>query len=603
MSAIGSFIVWSLSFLVFFLILYISYKVSYRLGIKKALYRTSYILLSVIFAFILTPTLNRKLFHYDLRKIDMVLNYKGVEFYTLIDYIEEVIAHNEFLNDIYAYVPSLKDLFMDFPEVVLAPITYVVLFFVFLIIWMPLYLYLSYKRKRRILYDREDNKTHRVWAGLLGCVQCIFVFSTVLTPVNGFNRIYQDSINETLDKEYDSICEENEILSQYSKICDTISIYDSSVLADLGGKGGFNNFVFDSITRISYDGKYTNISKEASLMIKGTIVLDQSGLLDVLYSDTEIIPTSLIVNNTLSDEDIDVIANTLSESKYSEEVLLELGDLVTNTLNSLLSDIFNYQDLTLDYSMSREKVVSEIKVILRAIKMLSGTTLLDQIFEIADKIKNFVETVPEYKIDEFVVFDFILDLVNGADLDELETLVEYLFESSTFNKVLPYILDSVFYDAGFRFVATNGDVLDQFYNFMDFARIVKKYQMNDPLKLVASLDDEDAILAAEVFQYMANCAETKGFVDFIFGEAFQDFEYYSMSELYAIPNWANEAFLIRDFCGVMYDIVRETGQINYEKIRNLLENDESPFVQMLIGFFRRNLIDILDTALKGGFEK
>lgn len=603
MSAIGSFIVWSLSFLVFFLILYISYKVSYRLGIKKALYRTSYILLSVIFAFILTPTLNRKLFHYDLRKFDMVLNYKGVEFYTLIDYIEEVIAHNEFLNDIYAYVPSLKDLFMDFPEVVLAPITYVVLFFVFLIIWMPLYLYLSYKRKRRILYDREDNKTHRVWAGLLGCVQCIFVFSTVLTPVNGFNRIYQDSINETLDKEYDSICEENEILSQYSKICDTISIYDSSVLADLGGKGGFNNFVFDSITRISYDGKYTNISKEASLMIKGTIVLDQSGLLDVLYSDTEIIPTSLIVNNTLSDEDIDVIANTLSESKYSEEVLLELGDLVTNTLNSLLSDIFNYQDLTLDYSMSREKVVSEIKVILKAIEMLSGTTLLDQIFEIADKIKNFVETVPEYKIDEFVVFDFILDLVNGADLDELETLVEYLFESSTFNKVLPYILDSVFYDAGFRFVATNGDVLDQFYNFMDFARIVKKYQINDPLKLVASLDDEDAILAAEVFQYMANCAETKGFVDFIFGEAFQDFEYYSMSELYAIPNWANEAFLIRDFCGVMYDIVRETGQINYEKIRNLLENDESPFVQMLIGFFRRNLIDILDTALKGGFEK
>ena len=603
MSAIGSFIVWSLSFLVFFLILYISYKVSYRLGIKKALYRTSYILLSVIFAFILTPTLNRKLFHYDLRKFDVVLNYKGVEFYTLIDYIEEVIAHNEFLNDIYAYVPSLKDLFMDFPEVVLAPITYVVLFFVFLIIWMPLYLYLSYKRKRRILYDREDNKTHRVWAGLLGCVQCIFVFSTVLTPVNGFNRIYQDSINETLDKEYDSICEENEILSQYSKICDTISIYDSSVLADLGGKGGFNNFVFDSITRISYDGKYTNISKEASLMIKGTIVLDQSGLLDVLYSDTEIIPTSLIVNNTLSDEDIDVIANTLSESKYSEEVLLELGDLVTNTLNSLLSDIFNYQDLTLDYSMSREKVVSEIKVILKAIEMLSGTTLLDQIFEIADKIKNFVETVPEYKIDEFVVFDFILDLVNGADLDELETLVEYLFESSTFNKVLPYILDSVFYDAGFRFVATNGDVLDQFYNFMDFAKIVKKYQINDPLKLVASLDDEDAILAAEVFQYMANCAETRGFVDFIFGEAFQDFEYYSMSELYAIPNWANEAFLIRDFCGVMYDIVRETGQINYEKIRNLLENDESPFVQMLIGFFRRNLIDILDTALKGGFEK
>lgn len=602
MSAIGSFIVWCLSFLVFFLVLYISYKVSYRLGIKKALYRTTYILLSVIFAFVLTPTLNRKLFNYDLRQFDIILTYGGNEFYTLIDYIEEVIAHSKILNDIYAYVPSLKDLFMDFPEVVLAPITYVILFFIFLIIWLPLYLYLSYKRKRRVLYDREDNKTHRVWAGLLGCVQCIFILSTVLTPVNGFNRIYQESTSETLDSEYNSICEENEVLSRYSKICDIISVYDASVLADLGGKGGFNNYVFDSLTRISYDGKYTNISKEASLMIKGTIVLDQSGLLDILYGDTEIIPTSLIVNNTLSDEDIDVIANTLSESKYSEDVLIELGDLVTNTLNSLLSEIFNYHGLTLDYSMGREKVVDEIKVILRAIKMLSGTDLLDQILTVKDKIIYFVENVPEYKINEFIVFDFILDLVNETDLDELEVFVEYLFESSTFNKVLPYILDSVFYKAGFRFVATDGDVLDQFYNFMDFGRIVKKYQINDPLKLVASLEDEDAILAAEVMQYMANCDETKGFIDFIFGEAFRDFEYYSLNELYDIPNWSNEAFLIRDFCSIMYDIVRRTGNIDYAKIRSLLENDESPFVQMLIKFFRTNLTSIIDKALKGELD-
>jgi hypothetical protein len=283
--------------------------------------------------------------------------------------------------------------------------------------------------------------------------------------------------------------------------------------------------------------------------------------------------------------------------------LIELGDLVTNTLNSLLSDIFNYQGLTLDYSMSREKVVSEIKVILIAIKMLSGTTLLNQILKTAEKIKNFVETVPEYKINEFVVFDFILDMVNGTDLDELETFVEYLFESSTFNKVLPYILDSVFYDAGFSFVATNGDVLDQFYNFMDFGRIVKKYQINDPLKLVASMDDEDVVLTAEIMQYMANCAETRGFINFIFGEIFRDFEYYSMSELYAIPNWGNEALLIRDFCGVMYNIVRQTGEVDYAKLISLLKNDESPFVQMLVDFFRINLPTILDIALKGGFDK
>ena len=603
MSAGGSLIVWFLSFLVFFLILYISYKVSYRLGIKKALYRTTYILLSVIFAFILSPTLNRKLFNLDLRRFDIVLKFQGNEFYTIVDYIEEVIAHNTFLNDIYAYIPSLKDFFMDFPEVILAPITYVILFFVFLIIWLPLYLYLSYKRDRRILYEREDNKTHRFWAGILGCVQCIFIFSTVLTPVNGFNRIYQESIKETLNDEYDSICEENEVLGRYSKICEIIDVYDSSVLADLGGSGGFNDLVFDALTRISYDGKYTNISNEASMMIKGTIVLDQSGLLDVLYSDTDVIPTSLIVSNTLSDEDIDIIANTLMESKYSQDVLIELGELVTNTLNSLLNEIFNYQGLALDYSMSTENVVHEIKVILKAIKMLSGTTLIDQIIALKDVVTNFIENVPEYKITEIVVFDFILDMVNSVDMDELEMFAEYLFESRTFNKVMPYVLDSLFYTGGFRFVATNGDVLDQFYNFMDFGRLVKKYQINDPLKLVASLNDEDVVLAAEIFQYAAMCDETKGLIDFIFGEILRNFDYYSLEEIYAIPNWGNEAFYIRDFCAIMYDVVRKTGQFDLPRLKSLLEHKESPFVQLLIKLFRKNWPAILEGALKGELDK
>jgi hypothetical protein len=138
--------------------LYICYKISYRLGIKKALYRTTYILLSVIFAFVLSPLLNVELLKMDLTNIDITLTYQGEEFYTLVDYIEEVIVHNDFLNDLYKYFPSLKDLLMDFPEVVLAPVTYVLLFIIFMIVWMPLYLYLSYKRKRRILYEREDKK-------------------------------------------------------------------------------------------------------------------------------------------------------------------------------------------------------------------------------------------------------------------------------------------------------------------------------------------------------------------------------------------------------------------------------------------------------------
>ena len=156
MSSFEVFVIWFVSFLVFLLMLFISYKIGYKLGIKKALYRTTYFILSVIFAFTLSPTLNYELFKLDLSDLKIKLTYKEETFYTIADYIEEVIVHSDFLNDIYKYFPSLKNLFMDFPEVVLAPITFVILFIVFIAAWMPLYLYLSYKRKRRILYDRQE---------------------------------------------------------------------------------------------------------------------------------------------------------------------------------------------------------------------------------------------------------------------------------------------------------------------------------------------------------------------------------------------------------------------------------------------------------------
>ena len=128
MSLTGSFFVWITSFIVFVLIMFAAYKISYKLGIKKALYRTTYILLSVIFAFVLAPLVNNFIFDLDLSKFGVSLQYKDQTFYTLIDYIEEVIVYSDLLNDLYLYFPSLKDLLMDFPQILLAPIVYVVLF-------------------------------------------------------------------------------------------------------------------------------------------------------------------------------------------------------------------------------------------------------------------------------------------------------------------------------------------------------------------------------------------------------------------------------------------------------------------------------------------
>ena len=336
MGSTESVLVWIISFFVLALILLLAYKFSYKLGIKKALYRTTYILICVIFSFILAPIVNEFLVEYDLSKINVTLSYNEKTVTTIIDYIEEIIAHSKFLNDLYVYFPSLKDLFMDFPQILLVPITYVFLFIIFLIILLPLYLYLSYRRKRRILYDRGDGVHHRAWAGVLGCVQCVFIISVLLSPLNGIGRIYKNATNDTLKDNESSLCQEVSALNKYNKYCNIVELYNSTIFSTIGGNDSVSDYIFDSLTRISYGDGYTSFSDEASMIIKSGIVLNQSKLLDVVLNGSKAIPMDVVLKNTLSDSDIDIIVDTLSNSKYSEEILSELEQVSINTLNNAL---------------------------------------------------------------------------------------------------------------------------------------------------------------------------------------------------------------------------------------------------------------------------
>lgn len=599
MSGVESWLVWLGSFLVFLLMLYICYKISYRLGIKKALYRTTYIILSVIFAFVLSPLLNVELLKMDLTNIDITLTYQGEEFYTLVDYIEEVIVHNDFLNDLYKYFPSLKDLLMDFPEVVLAPVTYVLLFIIFMIVWMPLYLYLSYKRKRRILYEREDKKSHRVWAGVIGCFQCIFIISVVLTPINGLNRIYHSAMEDTLDDEYVSLCEEISSLEKYSKVCEIFDLYNSTIFATMGRKESFNSYVFDALTRISYEDGYTSIEKEATLIMKSSIVVDQSGLLDAADSN-DVIPIDVIVNNKLSDEDIDIIVETLSQSKYSQGILMEVGDVVVNTLDNLLSEFMGYEGFSVDhFSLTTEEVISEIKVILKAIESLSGSNLLSQVLEVKDIITHFMEEIPDYLVDDIMVFTFIVDMVNAIDIDAFEMFCESMFESKIFSSAIPFILDNVFADFGFTFVADQGDVLNRLYSYTDTARLMKKYQPTDFFDFMVKMSDEDLIWFADLFTDVSTANETKGFVEFIFSKAFAEFQVYSMADIYSVKNWREEVFVAQAFCEIMHN-QRVTGEVDVGEIIDFLQYSDTEFGRVFINIIQRNLDFFVKLILTGG---
>jgi len=592
-----NFLIWIISFCVFILLLYFSYKISYKLGIKKALYRTTYILFCVISAFVLAQFINNELFKMDLSKFNIVLRYKDNSYTTLIDYIEEVIAHSNFFNDLYKYFPSLKNLLMDFPQILLIPVTYVLLFIVFLIVWLPLYLYLSYRRKRRILYNREDKKSHRIWAGVLGCIQCVFVVSVLFSPLNGISRIYQNSINGTLDDEYGSLCDEHEALKKYDNYCDVLEAYSSTIFANIGGNDSVSNYVFDSLTRISYDDGYTSLSKEASLIIKSGIVLNQSGLLNSAGSSSDSIPLDIIVENALDDEDIDIIVDTLSNSKYSESALMELERMLPNTLNNLMKTILDDPEFNIQYSINKDDIINETKIVLKTLTMLSNSNILNEIIALRDKVVYYAEEFPENRKTDITMMAFLLDIVNSIDIDEFESLGEYLFESKIFNNMLPYIVDRYLKDYGVNFLGTNGDVLDQFYNLIDVMKLIKKYQPHDFFELILSFNEEEEVLLAEIIDYVINSPDTRGLVKYLLTEIFRDMDVnYSTSDILSIKDWKKEMDVIKDVCSLVLKL-RAGGNISLSDIRELLSHKESELVSIMKTFAVNNLEFLIEELI------
>ena len=116
------------SFLLLGLVLSIVFIIGRKQGLKKSLYKISYRSICVIFSFVIAPYVNEYLLNYDLYSRGKSIEYKGIHFYRLIDFFEEIIVHSEVLNDIYTFVPSLKNLLMDFPQVLFVPFTYVICF-------------------------------------------------------------------------------------------------------------------------------------------------------------------------------------------------------------------------------------------------------------------------------------------------------------------------------------------------------------------------------------------------------------------------------------------------------------------------------------------
>ena len=558
------YIIFIVSLLTLSLFILINYKIGKKEGIKKALYRITYRSLCVIIAFILSPYITEFILNYDLYEGGHSIRYNGMHFYRIIDFIEEIIVHNEVLNDIYNLFPSLKNLLMDFPQVLFIPFGYLLTFILASIVLAPLYFYLSYRRKRRVLYDKSYNKRGPICAGILTAVQSVFLVSIILTPVNGLAKIYKDSANELID-ENTTICQQNVYLEKYDFACKVIEAYNNSVFG-LIGESPVNDYIYGSLTRIKYDENDTSLNREIVSIARAGIALNKTGLIDAInitdFSDV----TSLNFKG-LTEEDIDVIVEAFEQSLYTRDVIYDVYEWSKAYLDWLIEDLIDKEFVNDNEYVD---VIGELKIILRAINyMLNNRSFVENVTKIYGYVDEYIEKYGN-TINAYASTRLFFDIVYEVDVEALTEVYLLLKDSKIYNNFIPHILDYLLSTIEVRITsnASSEELNQVVLHALNVVKIIQNHAyIYDFLHLVNDLTKDEVHYLATVVEYLNSSQNFKYML--------YDLAEYGIGTLqmkidipteviFKIKEWERELELAHLVVQIIYTY-EKTGVIDYDK--------------------------------------
>lgn len=558
------YLIFIVSFLFFTLIILTSYLLGKKWGIKKALYRITYTSTCVIFAFLLTPYINEYILNYDLYSRGRAIRYNGLHFYRIIDFIEEVIVHNDVLNDLYNLLPNLKNLLMDFPQLLFAPITYALLFIIFKIIFLPVYLYLSYKRKRRVLYEKKISRDSKIWAGTLTAVHSIFLFSIVLTPVSGLTRIYKETRKEVIDT--GNLCSESVYLEKYEKACAIIEAYNSSVFG-LISSSPVNQYVYDSLTRINYNNEESNLRKEVVNIAKAGLILNKTGLLNVVTVEN-FNDISQLNFKAMTREDIDIIIYAFESSLYAREVVYDVYEWSKVYLEWVITDIVN---LECEVSYTYEEIIQELKVVLTMINyVMNNTSYLGNIREIYNIINDFMQLPIKERVKEENGLKLFFDLAHTLDVESTKTLITTFKDSKIFSEYAIKVLEQLLEGEGIIFNGSKNpeEIYQVIIYGLNIVKIIQNHlNTRDILELVSSLSIEEIHYIAGLCSYLSESESMKDFLYSMVNSILKSekIELDIPTEvLYEIKDWNKELELVQLVIQIVNTQEKE-GYIDYDK--------------------------------------
>lgn len=448
-------------------------------GRYKVLRRFIYVALFVVLSWAFIMPITKGI-------LDLNITIKGVQ--GVRNFIIQFIENNETINKFLSYSQDLKNIVIEAPEIIVAPILFLALVVVVLPLSFPLYwIYLIiynliakyvFNRKK---YETNENgdirrnekgkkikvkrKKHRLVGGLIQGVQGVVLVCIIMMPVNFVNRLYNKAKKTAELDEGETLCGSVDQLKENEEICKYLDLYGETIFAKMSGENSLDKKLTDHMTTTEIDGEKISLGDEASNIVVSLVLLNDSGLIKLLTSGNLSLETLDLT--TINFDKISLAIDYLFDSSTLSS-LSEAG--VKYVLNEVLND--KLVDVLKD-----ENIVAKLEY-------ASSDEIKQELKSIVDILKFAVDN----QLDKAIIDNKsnVIDIVNSDSVSEenIEALLNKILSLNIIRKAMPSALSAYVEKYGVNVPQTmtnqlNGEISDTLASAIKFVKTMEISKIQD----------------------------------------------------------------------------------------------------------------------------
>lgn len=344
------------------------------------------------------------------------------------------LGMTETYNELVEASPALGELFTALPVAIVAPIVFLLLFFVLKLIMLIPYLIVgSVFTKNK---EKEPFKTRAIGIPI-GAVQGLVSVMLIVFVVAGFINIADKSIDTILKDSSGSLSEVQDGLEEVDLYIEEIK--RDPIMGMLCGKSGTqtpesvsyktnnvslakannsqkvsNNFVFEGLTKIKFNGEKLSLTNEC-----------------VVISETIVSATPLFNegDSEFSENEISAIENVVGKFEKSGILVVVGADIVSGACEKWS----NGEDFVgISFTSVGEDIDPIIIALLGTLKDTTAETLKEDVGDIVEILRVF----EGYDLLSFSDTDALMKNISGDFISELLTI---LSANERFNVVIPEV--------------------------------------------------------------------------------------------------------------------------------------------------------------------